>query len=823
MNVPLLSPIFIALVFSLLLLEPGNADESSVPTVLGLLSSGDQKGAEARLLDELRTHPRNDGAAFISAVCIRSRFERNESAPIFFKTLAAHPNSLEGLTSACILGIDLAKDEGTALYYYNALLVLCRQHPDSIPTRWLAAIMSRTLTRERAAYELTGEVRERILQAGIREYEAVLTLMSPGPGPVLVHQTMANLLDESQGYDDAWRHREIALQMERAPWSLHSAAGALLSLERPADALPLLQEAIAMRPDIAQYYDRQGKIFWDLGRRREALNAWTRASQLAPNSTEYLNVCAWGFRNIGDFTAARECTKKSLAKKPKDRTIQILDAHLSVLLGEPGSVDRLLQAGQFDFQGTPVSIEPPTAQSDPWFVAASFGNLSELQQLIGKTDINARNPHSFHQTALMNAAQAGWETIVIELIRGGAKLDLADDNGDTALHYCAQFHQPRVMKLLLDAGAKTDLQDKWKQTPLISCISSSEWDGFFLLMAKKASITPATPHGGTALHYAAGHGKLAMVNALIAAGADVRSTNQQNRNTPLITACHDWAHSYLIRPLLAAGADVNACDKNGRSALHYAVDPLLNLPLVEMLLEKGADPTLADNNGTTPIAQARLLGFEEIALQMEKKSGHSEAFRFPQFEAPPANLSPEIKNASLFVLPILLAQGHPCGRRSGSPNSDKESARKELKWMFGIRSAARLQSELKALADFQLQYLEEPGFPSAGDSLAEVLKLVDAAATKIFASCRNGVQSELAWTQSHIIYMADLGVSAGFLEPKAGEKLISDASAQLKGRFSSWNEYLDSFLFGAQMNNGWEAKRYGHIAKRLLEAKLSWP
>ncbi|MEI6035811.1 MAG: ankyrin repeat domain-containing protein [Verrucomicrobiae bacterium] len=796
--------------------DPAGDGAPEVRDALGLLAAGDQLAAEARLAGEARKNPENGDAGFLAAVLTRSRFDRTGSAPVFLKTLARNPDSLEGKVSACILGIDISKDEGTALYFYNALLVLSRQNPRSIPTRWMAAVMARTLTRGKT-FKLSGEVRKRILQCGIREYEAVLDLMAPGPGPVLVHQTMANLLDDAQGYDAAWKHREIAIKMERAPWSLHAAADTLLKLERAADALPLVQEAISMRPDAPNYYDLQGKCLWSLGRKRDAISAWDRAASLAPETSCYLNTCAWGFRSFGDYASAREYTRKSLSKNPNDRIIRILDARLAVLLREPGAGERLLEAGQVDFQGKPIGLDKP---ADPWFFAVTTGDLEKLRQMMGTADINAQSS-GCRQTALMHAAQAGWEHIAAELIRAGAKLDLVDENGNTALHYSAQFGQPRVMKLLLDAGAKTDIQDKWKQTPLIMC-SGGWWEGFLLLMEKKASTAPFTPHGGTALHYAAGHGELAMVKALLASGADVQSPAQRNGDTPLIAACRDWAHSYLVVPLLSAGADVNARDKDGRSALHHAVEPLLNLPLVEMLLEKGADPTLADKKGTTPIAQARLLGFEDLASQMEKKSSRSEAFRFPQFEPPDADLTADERNASLFVLPILLAQGHPLGRPSGVSAGDKGAARKELRWMFGIESAADLQDEIQALAGFRPQYRDEPGVPSAGGSSERFFSLLNASAEKIFSSSKNGAKDDAAWIQSHIIYLADLGASAGFLKPEEGEKLIGTASSALKGQFSSWAEYLASFLYGAQIHNGWEAGRYGRIGDRLLESGLIW-
>ena len=782
------------------------------------LAAGDQKQAEATVFEALKHDPRDPGLLFLAAVLERSRFDVAGAAPIFARTMQVSPSSPEGLASACILGVDLSRDHRSALYYFNALLIVSRQNPGSIPIHWMAAVMARQLTKG-DRFHLSSDVHKRILECGIREYEKVLALMAPQPGPVLVHQTMANLLFDVQGYDAALVHREAALKMERAPWSLQAAARTLTRLDRPAEAVALMNECIAMHPGDANDFNTLGIAFSQLGRAREALGAWDNAANLDPKNQEYLQACAFGFRDLGDYATARKYTLRALAINPGDKRLQVMDARLAALLGEPDAADLLAKAGSLDFNGNVIGWTKP---SDPWSLALESGNLAAFRQMRGSHDINA--PVSdISQTPLMTAACNGWEYIAADLIQAGAKLDLVDANGNTALHYSAQFTQPRVMKLLLDAGAKTDLQDKWSQTPLIMAASEYDWDSFRMLMDKNANMSLATPHGGTPLHYAAGHGYLAMVKALVARGANVNQTVKQSGQTPLITACRDWAHSYIVTPLLAAGADVNARDKNGRTALHYAVDPLLNIPLVELLLEKGANPAQADNFGVTPIAQARLLGFEDIAAAMEKKAGRREPFRFPHFESADPSLSAEERNASLFVLPILLAQGHPLGKVSAVPAGEKAAARKELSWMFGIGSAAALQDEIRALEEFEPKYREDAGKIFAGMPFARVNDPLMAAAKKIHTSCAEGTADETAWVKAHLLYLADLGVSAGFLDRQEGEALIRNASGAAKSGFSSWPEFARSFVLGAEFHNGWEADRYKNICARISEAGIPWP
>ena len=781
--------------------------------VMHLLSAGEQSKAEAKIAEALKLQPPDPRFVFLDAVCTRSRFEVSAAAKGFRQTMAMAPESTDALAAACVLGVDYSRNPATALYYFNSLLILSKQNPDSIPIHWLAAVMSRALTRSSSA-RFPADVRKRILTCGILEYEAMLSLMSPGPGPVLIHQTLANLLDDAEGYDASAKHRDIAVKMERKPWSMHAASLTFRSLERQVDALPLIKASVDLEPGNGWYNYCLGDVLWDLGHKSEALKAYAVASKLEPKKVIYFKCRAAKYFIVGDYASARECTRKSLELDPGDRRFQILDARLAALLGEAGAGDRLMKAGSFDFKGNPIAVE----QGDsPWAQAIATCDMDQFHKLIGTVDINA-SYGAFGETPLMAAAAAGWEPIVKELIKAGAKLDIVDSNGDTALHYSADFTQPRMTKLLVDAGANPNIQDKWKQTPLIMCACDNNIDGFRFLMEAKPDLNLATPHGGTPLSYAAGFGRLAMVMELIRCGANVNQAGSNSGEAPLAAAC-EWAHSYVIPPLLQAGAEIDAQDKQGRTALFRAVIPLMNVPLVELLLAHGADPALADKRGVTPITRARLLGFEDLAKAMEKQAKLEEPFHLPTFSEAVTSLSPDEQKASLFVLPFLLAQGQPLNRPIGIKAANKSSARKELLESFGIENAEGLRARLQELKEFQPQYAGESS-DVAPDKFHGALK---GAVWKIQAADKMDTSDDAAWSRGQIIYLADLGLSAGILPQDEAGRFIHDAVSVISGRFASWSEFVRSFGFGARAYDGFEAKRYEHICKRILDAALPWP
>ena len=62
-------------------------------------------------------------------------------------------------------------------------------------------------------------------------------------------------------------------------------------------------------------------------------------------------------------------------------------------------------------------------------------------------------------TALMIAAQIGFEEAADYMIALGAKVDTTNRRGETALIIAVQQRQPRVVELLLKAGANPDKAD----------------------------------------------------------------------------------------------------------------------------------------------------------------------------------------------------------------------------------------------------------------------------------------------------------------------------------------------------------------------------
>ncbi len=525
---------FLFLGMILFLLSPSAIHAAAVfseEKLVGLLAAGDQNQAEAEVVKCIQEGDRSPRAIFWAAVLARSRFDLDKSMPLFAQLLASQPESLEGRASGFVLGIDTTKDSRTKLFYYNSLVAQTALEPKSIPLQWLSGIMAHMVREDAKPSGITDETRKRILAWGVESYWKALSLLGEQEGPYAIHETLANLLDDLEAHDQALEHRFMALKLHRSCSTLHGSAHTLHNLFQDEEALAYINEALALDGTDESCHSLKGDILERLDRLPEAIQSWNAAAEVATtDKSSSWDRCSRASFELGNLADAKFYSGKALSHSRPDlveasQAYEIRDARLAAIVGELDGPERVKKAPAFDFNGNILPRDPKQAEDEtasPLYKAASCGDVTALRAALPSPDINALSG-KYKQTALMVAAQSGFTHIIDELLKHGAALDIVDLNGDTALHYATQFGQPPCVLRLLTAGAKTDIQDKWRQTPLTMAASSKDLRCFRALLPK-SRLDQATPHGGTALHYASGYGNILMIRELIAAGADVNST-----------------------------------------------------------------------------------------------------------------------------------------------------------------------------------------------------------------------------------------------------------------------------------------------------------
>lgn len=180
--------------------------------------------------------------------------------------------------------------------------------------------------------------------------------------------------------------------------------------------------------------------------------------------------------------------------------------------------------------------------------------------------------------------------IVKRLVRAGADVNLADDQGDTPLHLAVREHASQEALLtLLDAGADVHARNHRNFTPLEQIAEMGGWD---------------VRHDN--------------VRVLVEEGAKIEPD--------FVAFLAREGHAQTVQLLLDHGYDPNTQDGNGRTALHHAVE---HPETVRTLLNRGADPTARDNGGITPIDLARTNGDLEAAtlLGIARRGREAQALR----------------------------------------------------------------------------------------------------------------------------------------------------------------------------------------------------
>ena len=123
------------------------------------------------------------------------------------------------------------------------------------------------------------------------------------------------------------------------------------------------------------------------------------------------------------------------------------------------------------------------------------------------------------------------------------------------------------------------------------------------LLSKGADVNLAQGDGMTALHWAALNGDVAIINAVLAAGAKTTVVTRLGNYTPLHLASSRGQAAAVAR-LLEAGSDVRAATDTGVQPLHLAAQAG-NADAVRAILDKGADVNAVDRtHGRTPLVFA---------------------------------------------------------------------------------------------------------------------------------------------------------------------------------------------------------------------------
>ncbi|XP_032482796.1 KN motif and ankyrin repeat domain-containing protein 2 isoform X3 [Phocoena sinus] len=156
-------------------------------------------------------------------------------------------------------------------------------------------------------------------------------------------------------------------------------------------------------------------------------------------------------------------------------------------------------------------------------------------------------------------------------------VNIADSNGNTALHYSVSHANFPVVRQLLDSGVcQVDKQNRAGYSPImltaLATLKTQHDLETVLQLFRLGDVNArASQAGQTALMLAVSHGRVDVVKALLACEADV-NVQDDDGSTALMCAC-EHGHKEITALLLAVpSCNISITDRDGSTALMVALD-----------------------------------------------------------------------------------------------------------------------------------------------------------------------------------------------------------------------------------------------------------
>jgi uncharacterized protein len=243
--------------------------------------------------------------------------------------------------------------------------------------------------------------------------------------------------------------------------------------------------------------------------------------------------------------------------------------HFTVQHGDAELTRRLLDAG--------ASAEVASRNGVTPLALAALGGDTEIIDLLlaAGADPNGRSGEG--ETPLMLAALNGRPEAVAALLAGGAAPNVIEPfKGQTALMWAAGNGNREAARMLVEHGAEVEARSATGFTALLFAVRNAEIPVLETLIDAGANVDAIAPDGTSALGMAVVNGYFEVASVLLTHGADPNLSDP--RGSPLHTI------AWLRKPGATGNAAVEA-DAPVRPSGNVT-----SLELAEQLLEAGANP-----------------------------------------------------------------------------------------------------------------------------------------------------------------------------------------------------------------------------------------
>lgn len=192
----------------------------------------------------------------------------------------------------------------------------------------------------------------------------------------------------------------------------------------------------------------------------------------------------------------------------------------------------------------------------------------------------------------------------------------------TPLHAAAQKGSVEICHVLLQAGANINAVDKQQRTPLMEAVVNNHLEVARYMVQLGGCVYSKEEDGSTCLHHAAKIGNLEMVSLLLSTGQVDVNAQDSGGWTPIIWAA-EHKHIDVIRMLLTRGADVTLTDNEENICLHWA-SFTGSAAIAEVLLNAQCDLHAVNYHGDTPLHIAARESYHDCVLLFLSRGANPE-------------------------------------------------------------------------------------------------------------------------------------------------------------------------------------------------------
>jgi uncharacterized protein len=221
---------------------------------------------------------------------------------------------------------------------------------------------------------------------------------------------------------------------------------------------------------------------------------------------------------------------------------------------------------------------------------------------------------SLADTRLLDAVKSENLAAVKAALAQGAKIDAADADGSTALHWAAQRDRDDIAAALIAAGAKVEAKTRFNVTPLSLAAMNGNAKTIARMLDAGADANGTALEGQTILMAAALNGNPDAVKLLIQRGAKVNAVEPYKGQTALMFAAGE-GNAKAVAQLVEFGGDAKLKSKGGYTAFLFAVRNR-HMEAAKVLLAHGANVNETAPDGTAALNMAIVNGYFDVASEL---------------------------------------------------------------------------------------------------------------------------------------------------------------------------------------------------------------